>query len=160
MSVPIQIQGNIINFPSSGQDPNWSEGVIAFAQAVEAALATLVGPFDVPPQVFVLTSNANSNVSLPNLSFPSSDVKGAIIEYAVVRTTTTANVTETGSLIINFNTNNPVTNKWEISRDYIGDADITFSVTDSGQIQFSTTVISGVDHVGTITYRATAILLS
>lgn len=161
MSIPIVINGNIIQFPSSGQSPNWSPAVIQFAQAVAAALNLLVGPFDVPPQTYVMTSNANTNVILPNLDFPPSNVQGAIISYSVFRQTTDSGamtVSETGQLIVNYNPTFPTNQKWSISRDYVGNADVTFSISDVGQLEFSSSLITGLDHTGTIVYQATAIL--
>lgn len=158
MSVPVTINGTIINFPSSGDSPNWAPAVIQFAQEVAAALAFTVGPFNVPPQIFVMTSNANSNVTLPNLAFPPSNVQGAVITYAVFRQTTLTTVSETGELFINFNPTFPVNGKWAISRDYVGDAQMTFTVLDVGQLQFSSALLSGLNHTGTIVYQATAIL--
>lgn len=158
MSIPITINGTIINFPSSGQDPNWAPAVIQFAEEVANALAFTVGPFNVPPQVYIMVANSNSNVTLPNLSFPPSNVQGAVITYSVFRTTTATTVSETGELFINFNPTSPVNSKWEISRDYVGDAQVTFSVLDVGQLQFSSALLAGLNHTGTIVYQATAIL--
>lgn len=158
MSVPVSIQGTIVNFPSSGQSPNWAPAVIQFAQLVAAALAFSVGPFDIPPQTFVMTSNVNNNVDLPNLSFPTTQVQGAAISYSVFRSTSSVVATETGNILVNFNSSSAVGAKWEISRDYIGNASTTFNITDVGQVQFSTTLLTGTSHQGKVTYQARAIL--
>lgn len=156
----INIQGTIIDFPSSAQSPNWADPIVQFAQAVEKALASVAGPFDVPPQIFVMTSNANTNVSLPSLAFPTSNVQGAFIEYTVFRTTTTTKVAEFGTIEIVYNPDNPIGNKWEIAREFTGDGNVTFSITDTGQVQFSSTLIGGASHSGTIGYLAKALLNS
>ena len=158
MSIPITIQGTIINFPTSGESPNWSQPIIDFAKATEAALNSFVGPFDIPPQIYIMTSNANNNVDLPNLSFPTANVQGAIISYSVYRKTTVEEVTETGTLLVNYNSSAGVGLKWEISREYIGDANVTFNITDVGQVQFSSALIAGTSHDGRVTYQAKAIL--
>ena len=160
MSIPINIQGTTDTFPSSGESPNWAPAIIQFAQLVSAALAFSVGPFDIPPQTFVMTSNVNNNVPLPNLSFPTTQVQGAIIDYSVSRSTNSVVVSETGSMVINYNSSFPVGKKWEISQDYVGGSQTTFNITDVGQIQFSTTLIAGTSHQGKITYQAKAILNS
>jgi hypothetical protein len=232
-TIPITIQSTVINFPSSGSSPNWSEAVIQFAEAVAAALALVVGPFDVAPQTFVMTSNANTNVALPNLTFPPSDVQGAVIQYSVLRQTNGASISisnisvgnpttittlsphglvtgdattisgsnstpsvngtyivtvmdaynftipvdvtvagntgllagslvlsQTGQLIINYNSSFPTNQKWAISNDFVGNAEITFSVTDVGQLQFSTVLMSGPNYTGSVIYQAKAILNS
>lgn len=106
-----------------------------------------------------MTSNANTNVDLPNLSFPTANVQGAIISYSVYRNTAApTTITETGTLMINYNSTFGSGLKWEISREYIGDAQVTFNVTDVGQVQFSSALISGSGHNGKIVYQAKAIL--
>lgn len=152
------MQGTPISIPDSGQSPNWSAGVIEAFQAIAAALAQFTGAFDVPPQVFTLTSNVNTNIDLPNLAFPTSVVRGAEISYTVFRTTSTTTVAEEGSLQVIYNPDNSIGNKWEISRDYTGDAKVTFNITDVGQIQFSSALIAGINHEGTISFQAKAIL--
>lgn len=158
MSIPINISGTIVNFPASGDSPNWSPAVIQFAQLVAAALQFTVGAFDIPPQTFVMTSNVNTNVALPNLSFPTTQVAGAEIIYSVLRSTNSTVVSETGTLLVNYNSSFPTNQKWEISSDHVGMSQTTFSITDVGQIQFSTTIISGINYQGVITYQAKAIL--
>jgi hypothetical protein len=160
MSIPIQVNGTIVNFPASGESPNWSSAVIQFAQLVAAALAFSVGPFDVPPQVYVMTSNANTNVNLPNLTFPTSTVRGAIVIYSVFRSTNLSTVSETGQIYVNYNPTFPVGKKWEISNDHVGNANSSFTILDVGQLQFSTTLLAGTGFSGTITYQAKAILQS
>lgn len=156
----INIQGTIIDFPDSAQSPNWADPIIQFALAVQQALSSVAGPFDVPPQIFVMTSNANTNVALPSLSFPTSNVQGALIEYTVFRTTSTSTAAEFGTIEISYNPAGPVGNKWDISREYTGNGQVTFSITDNGQMQFSSALLPGVNHQGKIGYLAKALLNS
>lgn len=158
MAIQINIQGTIIEFPSSGASPNWAPAVIQFAQAVESALSAVVGPFDIPPQIYVMTSNANTNVSVPNLSFPTSNVRGAFIRYSVFRTTSGTTVSESGTITTTYNPDGTVGNKWQITREYVGDAQVTFNITDVGQVQFSSVLLAGTGHSGKITYTAQALL--
>jgi len=160
MSLQINIGGQVIEFPTSGESPNWGPPITQFAEAVEAALNSIVGPFDVPPQVFVMTSNANSNVDLPNLAFPTSNVRAAFIRYSVFRTTNTNTGYEAGTIHVVYNPNGPIGNKWEIVREYEGTNEMTFNITDTGQVQFSSTALSGTSHEGRITYVAQALIQS
>jgi hypothetical protein len=157
MSFPINIQGTIINFPSSADSPNWAEALIQFAVAVQLALATVVGPFDVPPQIYVMTSNVNTNVSLPGLSFPTSNVQGALIQYTVYENTSTSTVAQFGTIEIAYNASNPPGNKWDISNEYTGESNVIFSITDTGQVQFSSTSLPGINFNGVIGFTAKAL---
>lgn len=156
----ITIQGTVINFPESGTDPNWAPAIIAFAVAVSGALQGVAGDFDVSPQVFTLDPyNPGVNVNIPLLSFPVSNVLSVQINYSLIRTTTTTNVTDAGVLTMVYNTSNPTGSKWELTRtgNADGGAGITFNVTDAGVVQFTTNTLSGLSHTGKLLYSARAL---
>lgn len=153
----ITIQGTPIEFPNSGSSPNWSPAVIEFAQAVEAALQAAIGEFDVPPQVYTLTNNVNSNLNIPNLSFSSQEVRSATIEFAVFRKTNSLKTFAKGRLNIFYD---DVAADWAIQReDDVGNItnEVTFSITSSGQIQITTTNLAGSSYTGKISYSAKAL---
>lgn len=159
MSIPLNISGSIIEFPSSAQSPNWAPAVIQFAEAVTAALSGIAGPFDVVPQIFTLDSyNPGTNVNINNLTFSTTSVRSAVITYDVYRNTTNGSVYESGILNIVYNVNNPTNNKWEVAQQRTNSASISFSVTDAGQVQFSTTTLSGTNHTGQLAFSAKALL--
>jgi len=151
----ITISGTVIDFPDSAASPNWSEAVIQFAKAVEDALSSVVGSFDVAPQSFSIDAyNPGSNIAIPNLSFATSAVRAAFIRYSVYRNTTSTTVTEAGDLIVVYNPTNPVGTKWEIIQQRSGSASIELSIDDTGQMLLTTSALSGLNHVGKITYVA------
>lgn len=155
----ITIAGTPIDFPNSGSSPNWAPEVIRFAQAVEAALEGVVGPFDVLPQFFTLTGAHNptsSPVEIVSLSFPVANVRSFIMEYDVFRETDSTQVTESGTFWGNYNEDGPTGDKWDFSLEKVGDADITFDISDTGQVSFETTAIAGTGHTGRINFRARA----
>ncbi len=158
-TVPIIINGTTVNLPATGSAPQWSEAIIQAFQLIAEALALSVGQFDIPPQIFTMTSNVNSNVDITNLSFPTTKVSGAIIAYSVGRATNSTVVSESGNLILNYDSSAPTNQKWQISEEFVNTgAQISFGVTDLGQLQFSTTSISGTGHTGYIYFRAWAVL--
>lgn len=159
MSTSITIQGNVIEFPSSGESPNWAPALIEFAQAVEAALSGLAGAFDVPPQILSIDAqNPGTSIDIPALSFPVTDVRGVSVDYSVYRTTSSDTAYEFGTLKLIYNGNGSVGEKWEFSRDAVGDGKISFYVTDAGQVQFTTQTMAGTSHSGQLAYKAQAIL--
>lgn len=157
MSITITINGTPIAFPSSAESPNWAPALIEFAQAVEAGLNATLGPYDVAPQTQIIDAqNPGTDVEITNLSFPTSAVVGAFIRYSVVRETSTENAYEAGNILITYNPDGPIGNKWEFSRDYIGDGKISFSITDAGQMLFTTELMGGLNHSGKIIFSAQA----
>lgn len=167
MAVPIVIKGTIINLPSSGNSPNWSPAIIEAFQALADAVNTFAGSFDVPPQTQSIDAfNPGTNIDIDNLVFPPSEVRSATIYYTVYRKTTDSGppdgveVVEAGTLEIAYSNSRPNSQKWEIGRMGVGDAKVDFVVTDLGQVQFLTNTVSGINHTGTISYRALSILNS
>lgn len=165
MAIQLIVKGTVIELPSSGQSPNWSSGIIQAIQALTAAVNAVTGTYDVAPQVQNIDANNNStNVTITNLSFPISEVRSATILYAVHRITEDSGpadgqeVAEGGTITVVYNASNPTNNKWEIIRNYAGNANITFSITDTGQLRFSTTALTGINHEGTLSFRALSIL--
>jgi hypothetical protein len=137
MSVTITIQGTPIEFPSSGESPNWAPAVIEFAQATEQALLSAVGPYDIAPQVFNLISDVNTNLNITDLNFPTSAVRAGYIKYAVVRIGSST-VSEAGNITVVYDGS-----AWTLTRDYVGDADCTFNITSTGQVQITTPTLAG-----------------
>lgn len=161
----IIIKGTPVNFPDSGASPNWAPAVIEAVEALADAVNSVTATFDVSPQVQNIdANNSSTNVNINNLSFPPTDVRAAIIFYSVSRVTEDSGppdgqeVSEEGIIEISYNGSDPVTEKWEIVRSYQRDAQITFSITDLGQVQFSTTPLTGINHTGILSYRALATL--
>ena len=159
MAITIKIQNQVIEFPESSESPNWAPAMVSFAQAVEAAIATITGSFDVPSQTQNIDSdNPGIDINITNLTFPSTDVLNVEIMYGVLRQTDLSLVTEGGTLSLLYNSSNPVGDKWVISQVQQGDAKISFDITDTGQVQFTTETIAGINHTGIITFRALAVL--
>jgi hypothetical protein len=170
MTIKITVKGTPIEIPDSGSSPNWAPGIIDAITELADAIDGLSGSYDVSPQAHSISLYPeNSNIEAPNLVFPSEDVRAVTIFYSVFRKTNDImtglvvtesgqELTESGSLQLIYNQSNSVGSKWLIQREYMGDANITFSVTDSGQILFSTLTMTGENHQGFLSYRAITIL--
>jgi hypothetical protein len=165
MAITLIIKGTPVSIPASGASPNWSEGIIEALEALTDAINAVTGTYDVPPQVQNIdANNSSNNVNVEDLVFPVSEVRSATIFYSVHRQTEDSGsgdeeeVAEGGIITIVYNASNSTNNKWEIAQQKAGEANISFTVTDLGQVQFSTTALTGINHTGTISYRAVAVL--
>jgi hypothetical protein len=156
----ITVSGTPIDFPDSAASPNWAPAVIQFAQLVATALTASVGPFDVPPQVYTMPSNVNTNVNIPSLAFPTATVRAAFIKYSVYRTTNSSTAYEAGNMVVVYNANGTPGSLWELINSHEGNGDILFNITDTGQLQYTTTSLSGSNHVGTISFSGQALTQS
>jgi hypothetical protein len=162
------VKGTPINIPSSGASADWSPAVIEAFQALADAVNTFTGTFDVAPQKITIDAyNPGTNIAISNLVFPPSDVRSVTVFYTIYRktsnttslTTDGVELTESGSLEINYNASRTNGLKWDLVRVSEGeDTQVTFSISDLGQISFSSASLSGINHTGIISFRALAIL--
>lgn len=72
----------------------------------------------------------------------------------VYRATDSTEVDEQGELNALYNTTDGT---WDFSRVFSGDAQISFSIANNGQVSFTTTAIAGSSHNGFITFTAQAL---
>lgn len=157
MSITITIQGTPIQFPSSGESPNWAPAVIQFAEAVEIALQSVVGPGDVAAQVTDINNNQAVALDLPALSFATGVVRAAFIKYYVFRTTDSSTLLEEGEIQIAYNPSNSSGQKWEMNQDRSGDAGIVFDISDAGTFNYTSTNQAGANYSGKIGFMAKAL---
>jgi len=165
MAIKLIIKGTPVELPESGQSPNWAPGIIEAIQALAEAVNSISGTYDVAPQVQDISDfPQNNKIDINNLVFPSEEVRAATIFYSVFRKTQPTEfesgeeLTEAGTLQIVYNEGNDPGLKWEIQREFIGDAKIEFSIDDLGQVEFTTNQMTGTPHEGILSYRAISIL--
>lgn len=162
MSVQINISGNIIEFPSSAQSPNWAPALVEFAQAVEGALAGVAGDYDVPPTTISIV-NTGILTEIPQLSFSSAAVRSVVVRYGYLRKTDTAAAEyETGLISLVSTEGTPA---WLLERDYTGNTTPTaitpsgllFSIDNDGKISYTAPVLTGANYEGKLTFSAQAL---
>jgi len=138
-------------FPEQGDSPDWAEQVTDWATAVTEALTTVQQPNDILTQAALIANLQTTPASIPGFSFDTSEVVAINAEYIVIRRTVSpaVNMVESGFLSGNFDGTN-----WTISRRQQGEAGIEFSITPGGQVQYTSTDISGTSYEGVISFKA------
>lgn len=157
MSIPVQIGNQIVPIPSVGQDPNWAQGIITAIQALANSLNFTFGPNDITPQGFLMQTNAATNVPITPLRFSSTAVLAAFIPYAVYRATSTNTEAEAGMLTLVCNPSLPTSSKWVVSRTFTGASSVQFTVSDSGQISYTSSLLPGSNFSGMIAFKASTL---
>lgn len=151
----ITISGTIIEFPDTASSPDWSQGIIKFAQLVESALAGVVGIGDVSPQILVIDSyNSPGDIVIPNLAFSTTTVRSAEIRYAVYRSTDSTIVFEQGNMQAVYDNDS---GSWSLTRERTADGKVSFDITSAGQVRFNPETIAGTGHTGKLVYAATTL---
>lgn len=63
-------------------------------------------------------------------------------------------------MIVVYNPNGTVGSLWELINYHSGNGDILFNILDTGQVQYTTTSLSGPNHAGIISFSAQSLLQS
>jgi hypothetical protein len=102
---------------------------------------------------FSIANNQSSVANITSLIIDGASYRGFIIEYTLYRKTDTNETAQVGRLRGVYKT---VANTWLMSDDYSGEnAGVTFSITSSGQLQYTSTDISGTNYLGVFDYKVT-----
>lgn len=153
MSTDLIVEGNVYTFPDQGAVPPWGADVAAWAAAVTETLAGINSIGDILARSATIGNNTSSVADVNGLIFDGVSVRGARILYSIYRTSS-AIVTpkvEGGVLDIEFDGTN-----WTISRESSADTGIVFTITNNGQVQYTSSSIPGTSYSGKMSYRAFA----
>lgn len=155
MSIPLVVSNATYNFPANRDSPGWGEDVTAWAQAVTTAISTVTGNGDIAQTSAIINNNQVAATNVVGLAFDTSVVRGAVIDYSVYRVTTTVEVVETGTMYLSYKSTAAV---WEMAVIGSSGSNVTFSVTNLGQIQYTSDSMAGASYSGIIRFRARALL--
>ena len=145
----LQIGNDIYEYPVQS-DGNWGEEATAWAEAVTDSLANVQGAND----ILITSSNLNNNQVAPTdiagLAFSTSSVLSIQLEFFVKRDASSV-FTESGILSANFDGSD-----WKTVQESVGDSGVIFTITPSGQVQYTSTNLAS--HVSSsVRYRAKTI---
>lgn len=157
MSISVVINGTTYPIPTQGQNPAWGTDLTDFLVALSNVVNSLNGSSDVLTTVFNIANNQSSSANIVGASFDTSQVRAVRVTYDVYRHTSSAEALETGSILLTYSSD---ANTWSINYDKLGNAGITFSINNSGQLQYLSTNMSGSGYVGKMTFTAKAFLQS
>lgn len=154
MPKQVQIGSDIFNIPIEGENPPYGEDLTAFFEAIATALATVQGPNDIPTTTAILANNTTVSANVPGLIFSTSSTVAIDVSYLVTRIYDSGSSTVAEEGVIKGEYNGSV---FVITRDFGGvDAGMSFTITPSGQIQYTSSNLP--NHISTtIIFRAKTI---
>lgn len=144
-------------YPIPGDEPGWGQAASDWAAEVTDVLNDLLGPNDIIQTSFTIQNNIASPTDVAGLSFNTGQVRAANIQYSVYRITdsNTSGFAESGMISIVYDNSASPGNKWSMaSGPTNGLSGVTFSITDAGQFQYTSTNLTGTNYVGTMRFRA------
>lgn len=151
----LTVNGNNYAYPIAGDEPGWGEDATAWAAEVTNVLSDIQGIDDIPETTFIIANNTTASADVVGLVFNPTTVRSATVTYSVYRSTDTTELAEKGTLELVFKNGGTPGSKWTIGQVYFGDdSGVRFSMTDAGQIQYTSSDISGSNYSGEIRFEA------
>lgn len=150
MPIPLVIANETYQYPINRDPAGWGTEASDWAQAVTDNLNSLSGPADILNTVANISNNITSPTLIPGLSFDSTVVKGAKVDYNVYRVTSTNEVVEQGIMLLSYKPNAML---WDLTLVSGQNSNVVFSITTSGQMQYTSDNMPGLNYSGEITFR-------
>jgi len=152
MAISVTLNGTSYTLNQQNDNPPTGETLSDLLQALVDNANAVQNTGDIGLTTFSVP-NAASTVSVVGVSFDTTTIRSAILSYSIYRSTSTNEVSECGQLYITYKS---TAASWELSQTHVGDSQVTFSVTSSGQVQILPVVISGATYTGTLKLIAKA----
>lgn len=162
MSRTFTVNGQVFEYPEAGDEPGWGSEATDWAEEVTDVLADLSGIDDILQTTFTVANNQSSAANVEGLVFNTGRVRSAAIPYTIYRISDSnpSGHAETGILRIVYDNDAGAGDKWQMSIGGLaGNAGVSFSILDSGQLQYTSTDIGSVGYSGTMLFSADALNL-
>jgi hypothetical protein len=118
-----------------------------------SAIATKISGSDAE-QSFAIANNQSSPANITGFQITGGSIRSVEVSYSVYRNTSTTELLERGTILLGYK---PVAGTWSIANTFaFDDAGITFTVTAGGQVQYTSTNMSGTGYTGNIKYTVVA----
>lgn len=157
MPVSLVVNGTSYEFPISGENPEWGTSATDWAKAVTDVLSTLLAPGDILETTFTINNNVSTLTNINGLVFDPGTVRAANVDYAIYRISNSnpSGQAETGTIYLVYDDSAPSNAKWQLAQKFEGtNSGVNFSITDGGQIQYTSNDIGSIGYIGSIKFRA------
>lgn len=153
MSKSVTISGTTYTLATQGTNPPWGKDLSDLIEALVTVVGTLSGTGDILTTNFTVANNQSSAANVTGLSFDTGTIRSAIVQYSIYRSTNSAEKGECGLLLLTYLGTAGV---WTLSRYSNDDSGVVFTVTNAGQLQYTSDSMSGTGYAGLMKFSAKA----
>lgn len=155
MSRRLIVRGTVYNYPDPGEDQGvWGDEASDWAEAVTDTLDLLLSGNDILPTAFLVENDVTVPTIVRGLYFNPGQVRAANISYSVYRETDLGSVVESGEMLINYDVNGAVGQKWKVIQRTNGEAGVIITVQDDGQFYYESTNLLGTNYTALMRFSA------
>lgn len=155
MATSVIINGSTYSIPDQGQSPPWGSDLHDLLLALVNSANSVSGPSDIPLTNFNPANNQSAPANLTGASFDTSQVRAFIMQYSIYRSTNSNEESEVGVL---YGTYKSVAGTWDMSQTYGGSSGIKFSISNGGQVSYTSTNLAGSSYSAKIKFSAKTFL--
>lgn len=137
--------------PNEGENGNYGEEVSDWMEAVTEALTTVQQPNDITTTSASILNNVSSPTAVAGFLFDSSEVISINAEFIITRTTVSPAATLVQSGFIEGNYDGST---WLITIRSVRDAGVLLDITNSGQVTYTSSNVTGTSYTGEILFKA------
>jgi hypothetical protein len=157
MPVTLIVNNIPYDYPVAGDSPGWGQAATGWATEVTTVLNDLLGPNDILQTTFVIANNNVTPANVNGLSFNTGQVRAAFIEYSIYLTSTSnpSGFSEAGQMIAVYDNLAGTGSKWSLTMGSVnGNSGVTFTITDTGQIQYVSPNVGASGYSGVMHFNA------
>ena len=159
MAIKLRLLGTTYEIPENGDAPSWGEAITSYLQAVNEYLLLIIDPNDILPTEETILNNQPTDTLIKGLLFNSALVRSGNIVYSIFRKTDTQTVVETNTLLLNYEADAPMGEKWKFtSNSNDSSSGVLISVDDSGQFYYKSNDLTGANYEGSVVFQAKILL--
>lgn len=158
MPIPLVVGGNTYLYSENMENAPWGEENTAWAVAVTNVLSEVQGTGDIEQTIASIGNNIISSTNVAGLVFSSLTTRGAVVEYTVYRVTSGSGASEAVEVGTMYPGYLSVANTWEMPVIGGQNSGVVFTINNNGQVQYTSSALTGSSYSGTITFRARALL--
>jgi hypothetical protein len=157
MSVIVTVSGIEFTIPETGERAvegasNWGDDTTEWIVTISDAMSGLVGPGDIALKTNInLVNNQAVAANVFGMKFENTVTRSAVLECSIYRVTSLEELSEITTLYVTYYSNS---NTWAISNAGAGTSGINFTITPAGQVQYTSTNMSGTGYSGKLAFRA------
>jgi hypothetical protein len=135
--------------PDQGDNADYGEVLTDFFEAVAEALSSVQQPNDILRTTAVIANNRTIFSPIVGFAFDTTEVRSINTEFIIQRSTSEGKLVESGLMQGLFDGET-----WSFSIESMGNAEVEFEITDAGQVQYKSSLMTGNTYSGFIIFRA------
>lgn len=156
MSVTLIVNNVPFEYPEQGEQQPWGESATNWANEVTKVLSSIKGPNDLSETAASVNAQQVGAETVQGMFFDSTVVRSFVVTGNITRTTDLEKKYEEFQLTGLYNDD---IGDWTLQQESLGNAGVTFSITTSGQIQYTAIALAGnqATYSGLIKFRGAGI---